>query len=51
MAISLRSATLLRSNFGSVLMARLETQGCAVDQLATLALHEILLNGGNSRQS
>ena len=44
MAISLRSATLLRSNFASVLMARLEAQGCAFDQLATLALHEILLN-------
>lgn len=43
-AVTLRSATLLRLNLGQALIAWLAAAGCAVAELAALALHEVLIN-------
>ena len=44
MAASLRTATLLPLNLGTILSNRLAALECALDPLAELALHEILVN-------
>jgi hypothetical protein len=44
MALSLRTDTLLEGNVGATLSHRLDQFGCALGDLAGLALHEILVN-------
>ena len=43
-AISLSTATLLETDLGQAVIAWLQAAGCAVDPLAGLAVHELLLN-------